>query len=140
MKLLYIFLIPIIFFAACNSNDFKVMQSSGNNPGVILELKMRRGTFGAGGDFEIKLINSSSADLQNCKLEFNDKYSYTINGLHIKEKGIYKSDIFPKADTLTIPFIEGVNNLIFFKVPDEGFKPEKIRLICNECDAVWKVE
>lgn len=137
---LYLLFISLVLFSSCVSNDFKIMQSSGNNPGVVLEAKMRRGMFGAGGEFELKLINASAIDLKGCKLEFNDKYNYTLNGLHTEGKGIYKSEVFAKGDTIIIPFTEAVDNFIFFKVPEDGFKPEKIRMTCNDCDVSWHLE
>ncbi|RPI14442.1 MAG: hypothetical protein EHM58_16400 [Ignavibacteriae bacterium] len=130
----------LIVFSSCVSNDFKVMQPSGNNPGVVMESKMRRGLFGASGGFELKFINLSQNDMKNCQLKFNDKYQYTLMGLHSRDKGVIKKDTFAKGDTLIIPFTEEVDNFIFFNVPKDGFKTEKVRLTCSECDVEWKIE
>jgi len=130
----------LILFSSCTTNDYETLIFSGNNPGIIIQGKLRRGLFGRAGGFELKLINNSGKDMQNCLVEFNGKYSHTINGLHSKEKGMLKSDIFQKGDTLTLPFIEDLDNMILFDVKDDNFKPETVKLKCSDCDAEWKIE
>jgi hypothetical protein len=139
MKIYWIAVVLLIF-SSCTTNDYKVLESSGNTNGIIVQGRLRRGLFGRAGGFELKLINSSGKDMQNCVVEFNGKYNHTLNGLHSKEKGMIKSDTFSKNDTLTLPFIEDVDNMIFFNINDKNFKAEKVKLKCSECEAEWKIE
>lgn len=143
MKKLYIHILISIFaitFSSCTTNEYETLISSGNNQGIIVQGKLRRGLFGRAGGFELRLINNSGRDMQNCIIEFNGKYSHTLNGLHSKEKGMIKSDTFLKNDTLSLPFLEDVDNMIFFNIKDDNFKAEKVKLKCSECDAEWKIE
>lgn len=138
-KLIF-FAVVLVVFSSCTSNEFRILEQSGNNPGVVMEAKQRRGLFGHTSEFELKIINNSSADLHNCRLEFNNKYSHPINGLHTREKGLYKKDILSMKDTVIIPFTADVENMFFFKVPEEGFEKQSVRLICDECNVEWKIE
>jgi hypothetical protein len=143
MKKLYKYILILslaILLSSCTTNDYKVLESSGNNSGIIMEGRLRRGLFGRAGGFELKLINNSGKDMQNCIIEFNSKYSHTLTGLHSKGKGMIKSDTFLKSDTLSLPFLEDVDNMIFFNIKDENFKAEKVKLKCSDCDAEWKIE
>jgi len=140
MRKLYIIIVLqfIFLFSSCSSPHFKVLETTSPS-GITMEGRYWRGYFEPTGSFELRITNNSSRDCNNCIIILDGKYKHELEGLHTKERGLIKDSIFAKSEQLTIPFIEDLNNLIFFEGAPEGYIPENIELKCNGCDGVWKL-
>jgi hypothetical protein len=140
MRISYIviYLIFIFFFSSCSSPHFKVLETNSQS-GITMEGRYWRGYFSPTGSFEIRIINNSNRDYSNCTIILDGKYKHELEGLHTRERGLIKDSMFTKGEQLTIPFIEDLNNLIFFEGAPEDYIPENIELKCDDCDGVWKL-
>ena len=132
------FLILLVLFASCSSPHFKVLETDSHS-GITMEGRYWRGYFDPTGSFELRITNNSNRDCKNCVIILDRKYQHTLMGLHTREKGMIKDSLFSKGEQLTIPFIEDLNNLIFFTGAPEGYIPENIRFKCDDCDGIWKL-
>jgi len=138
-KLNFITVLLFLFlFASCSSPHFKVLESTSQS-GITMEGRYWRGYFDPTGSFELRITNNSGRDCNNCIIVLDDKYKHELFGLHTREKGLIKDSVLAKGEQLTIPFIEDVNNLLFFEGTPEGYIPENIELKCDDCDGVWKL-
>lgn len=140
MRKLYVIIVFVLTFliSSCSSPHFKVLETTSQS-GITMEGRYWRGYFSPTGSFEIRIINNSSHDCKNCLIIFDGKYKHELEGLHTREEGLIKDSLFTKGEQLTIPFIEDVNNLIFFEGAPEGYIPENIELKCDDCEGVWKL-
>lgn len=126
-----------VLWISCSQPDFRTLEPDVKN-GVIMEARFWRGTFDPSGGFDLRLINNSNANLFNCSLGFDDKYSHSVEGLYSKEKGLIKQKMIAKGDTLTLQFSHDQSNLLYYDIKEQNYFPKRLTLSGDSIRVNWK--